>query len=70
MICGNVNELLELNNKNTDAFPQYIKDYAKCVRTSTDSSARTSKQTALDVYSWASQAAKSSKKGLNTNFYE
>lgn len=47
---NNVNEFLELDNDNTDAFPQYIKDYAKGVRAATDYSARTNRQNALDGY--------------------
>ena len=47
---GNVNEFLGLDSENTDAFPQYIKDYAKGVRASTDYTARTLRQNALDEY--------------------
>ena len=46
----NVNEFLGLETENTDAYPQYIKDYAKGVRAATDSSARTVRQNALDEY--------------------
>lgn len=47
---NSVKEFLALENDNTDAFPQCVKDYAKGVRAATDSSARTNRQIGLDEY--------------------
>lgn len=45
-----VNAFLGLETENSDAFPQYIKDYSKGIRAATDYSARTLRQNALDEY--------------------
>ncbi|MCR4903446.1 MAG: DUF262 domain-containing protein [Butyrivibrio sp.] len=45
-----VNEFLEQDNENTESFTQNVKNYAKGVRAATDSTARTSRQTALDEF--------------------
>lgn len=47
---SNVNEFLSLETDDSDAFSQYVKDYAKGVRAATDYSARTLRQNALDAY--------------------
>jgi hypothetical protein len=47
---NNVYECMKLETEDSDAFPQYIKDYVKGIRAATDSSARTMRQNALDQY--------------------
>ena len=47
---NNVYECMKLETEDSDAFPQYIKEYVKGIRAATDSSARTMRQNALDQY--------------------
>jgi hypothetical protein len=47
---NNVNGFLDLENDESEAYPQYIIDYSKGVRAATDYSARTNRQNALDDF--------------------